>query len=157
MAPCSQLRNRSLNQSQESSVACPGFEPIARERACRTMRAMHTRSVGTSPIGLRRRPSFSVRTPQGNRNELGDREQNVAETPVTATRINGLEDMLCVRDAGAADSDLFMGLESGAINSKQSVRRFEACRADKIGSSLRTSSLPSMGPLSHWCGLRDSR
>src|SRR5216683_782251 len=61
-----------------------------------------------------------------------------------------------------ADLDAFYAsveqlLEPSAINSKQSVRRFEACRADKIGSSLRTSSLPWMVPLSRWCGLRDSR
>jgi hypothetical protein len=34
-----------------------------------------------------------------------DREQNVAETPVTAIKINNLEDIHCVRDAVVADSN----------------------------------------------------
>jgi hypothetical protein len=42
------------------------------------------------------------------------------------------------------------------IRSERELRE-EVCRADKIGSSLRTSSLPWMVPLSRWCGLRDSR
>jgi hypothetical protein len=31
-----------------------------------------------------------------------DREQNVAETPATGRKINNLEDIHCVREAGAA-------------------------------------------------------
>jgi len=33
LALCSQLRNRSLNQSQESGVACPRFEPANLRRS----------------------------------------------------------------------------------------------------------------------------
>src|SRR6267378_7511364 len=64
---------------------------------------MHTGSVGTSsPIGLRRLLPFSLRTPQRNRNELGETTVNKTwrDHTAAARKINNLEDIHCVRDAG---------------------------------------------------------
>jgi hypothetical protein len=48
---------------------------------------------------------FYLRTPQRNRNELGETTlNNVVETPAAAIKINNLADIHCVRDAGAAGS-----------------------------------------------------
>jgi hypothetical protein len=54
-------------------------------------------------IGPRWLPPFSLRTSQRNRNELGETTVNKTwrKIPAAAIKINNLEDIHCVRDAGA--------------------------------------------------------
>jgi hypothetical protein len=73
LAPRSQLRNGSLNQSQESGVASPGFEHVAQSGPAELRERCILGPLKHHPLD---QLTFSLRAPQRNRNELGETTVN---------------------------------------------------------------------------------
>src|SRR5882724_1665531 len=81
------------------------FEPVAHSGPAELADAYQSRSVGASPVGPRRLLPVSLRTPQRNRNELVETTVNKTwRKHAAAIEINNLEDIHCVRNAGAEGS-----------------------------------------------------
>lgn len=71
-----QPRDLSLDQSQESGVACPGFEPAPHSEPTELGERCIVGPLEHHPLDQGRCHRSPVRTPQRNRNELGETTVN---------------------------------------------------------------------------------